>query len=66
MILGSADFLGVNYYTARMVKLREKPSGRSPSLERDSMIDLYVKPTWKQAKSSWIYSVPEGISGLLK
>lgn len=65
-IRGSADFLGLNYYTSRYVKLQDKPIGEDPSWERDSKFASYVLPEWKQAQSPWLYQVPEGLGGLLR
>ena len=65
-ILGAADFLGLNYYTSRMVELAAKPGDPSPSFERDESINMTVKAEWKKGKSSWMYSVPEGLGNLLR
>lgn len=65
-IRGSADFLGLNYYTSRYVEMLEEPEGTSPSLYRDMMMKFTVKPEWKQSKSSWLYSVPSGLGDILR
>ncbi|XP_055371475.1 myrosinase 1-like [Condylostylus longicornis] len=65
LIRGSADFLGLNYYTSRYIEYVESPKGKSPSLERDARINATVDPQWKRAKSTWLYSVPRGLTGLL-
>lgn len=63
-IRGSADFMGLNYYTSRMVKLL--PTGANPSYDRDRMLSYSVKPEWKKGKSEFLYSVPSGLGDLLR
>ncbi|XP_055914788.1 myrosinase 1-like [Eupeodes corollae] len=65
-VQGSADFLGLNYYTSRFVRRAEKPCFESPSMDRDADIETSVEPEWLMGKSEWLYSVPEGLEGLLK
>lgn len=65
-IRGSADFLGLNYYTSRHVELLKKPTGTNPSYVRDTMLNETVKPEWKQSKTEYIYSVPPGFGKLLR
>uniref|UniRef100_A0A8D8CGY5 Myrosinase 1 n=1 Tax=Culex pipiens TaxID=7175 RepID=A0A8D8CGY5_CULPI len=66
-VRGSADFLGYNYYSSRLVQLDPHPYNLSttPSIEKDSKLLLSVDPSWKRAKSSWLYVVPEGLRGVL-
>lgn len=65
-IRGTADFLGLNYYTSRYVEPLEEPIGQNPSIWRDVMLNFTVLPEWKQAKSKWLYSVPSGIGDILR
>lgn len=65
-IKGSADFFGLNYYSSRYVKTADKPQGHNPSWEHDSSFEYSIDPTWKRAKSTWLYSVPEGLGDLLR
>lgn len=65
-IRGSADFLGLNYYTSRYVDTLEKPVGPNPSFQRDMNLQLLVKDNWKQSASSWLYSVPQGLGDILR
>lgn len=65
-IRGSADFLGINYYTSRYVDATDEPDAENPSIWRDVRIKYSVKPEWKQSKSPWLYSVPSGIGDLLR
>ncbi|XP_073946543.1 myrosinase 1-like [Choristoneura fumiferana] len=67
LIRGSSDFFGLNTYTTKLAY-------RDPSLEgmyavpsyMDDMGAVFVKdPTWPQAQSSWLQSVPEGFLKLL-
>lgn len=66
-IRGTADFLGYNYYTSRFVELddSEYDPSKVPSWQSDTRIKTSVDPNWKRAKSSWLYSVPDGIRGLM-
>lgn len=66
MIRGSADFFGLNYYTSRYVVLANEPHGPNPSWERDNGLTQHVKPEWKQARSKWLYSVPQGLGDILR
>lgn len=66
MCRGSADFLGLNYYTSRYVELKEEPTGPIPSWERDAMFREVVPPEWKKGKTKWLYSYPEGLRDFLK
>lgn len=64
-IRGSSDFLGLNYYTSYMVEQTEEPVGSDPSMERDMGLRTFRDPDWPVAKSVWLYSVPEGIRGIM-
>lgn len=65
-IQGSADFMGLNYYTSRYVELLEVPTGPNPSFERDRSLSDTVKPEWKHANTDFLYSVPTGLGDLLR
>lgn len=65
-VRGSADFLGLNYYTSYFVDMAEEPEGKNPSFYRDLMLKYSVKSDWKQAKSTWLYSVPSGLGDILR
>lgn len=66
-IRGSADFLGINYYSSRIAETfpQQKPS-KTPSFYFDLRQTYKTKPEWKRAKSDWLYSVPSGIGDLLR
>lgn len=67
-IKGSADFLGLNYYTSRLVKIGDPnpiPKG-VPSWTRDSNLSYSVDPKWKRSDRMDMYSVPEGCGDILK
>lgn len=66
MIRGSADFLGLNYYTSRMVEKMDEPKGPSPSYLRDRKLIETTKPNWKHAVTDYLYSVPQGIGDILR
>lgn len=63
-IRGSADFLGLNYYTSRYVEPLNEPTDLEPSYERDRMLNLMTKPEWKHGKA--LYSVPNGLGDILR
>lgn len=65
-IKGSADFLGLNYYSSRYVESISVPEGPDPSHYRDEMLRFSVDQEWKRAKSEWLYNVPKGLRGLLR
>ena len=66
-IHGSSDFFGFNYYTSRLVEMKadDSKSLEPPSWEKDSKILLSIDPEWIQAKSDWLYSVPQGLEDVL-
>jgi beta-glucosidase/6-phospho-beta-glucosidase/beta-galactosidase len=66
-IRGSADFLGYNYYSSRLVQLdsSDYDPDAPPNWSSDSKILFFTDPKWKQAKSSWLFSVPEGLHDAL-
>lgn len=67
IIRGSLDFLGINYYTSRIVStLPQPPARRDPSFGYDERMDHKVKPEWKRAKSGWLFSVPTGMADLMR
>jgi beta-glucosidase/6-phospho-beta-glucosidase/beta-galactosidase len=63
-IKGTAEFLGVNYYTSRLVAPRLAPDS-SPQLDHDIGMSFTVDENWTKAKTDWLYIVPEGIHDLL-
>lgn len=65
MIRGSADFLGLNYYTSRYVESMVEPEGPIPSYQRDMNLKFETKPHWPKSASDWLYSVPTGIEDIL-
>lgn len=65
-IQGTADFFGLNYYTSRYVKTAKSPQGHNPSWDHDSNLEYGIDPLWKRAKSTWLYSVPQGLRDLLR
>lgn len=65
-IRGSADFLGLNYYTSRYVESIKEAEGTKPSYYSDALLKFSVKPEWERGGSTWLYSVPSGIGDLLR
>lgn len=64
-IRGTADYLGLNYYTSRVVELGIPNANDPPFYYKDMSIKETVDPNWPQAKSSWLYSAPEGFRVLM-
>lgn len=67
VIRGSADFLGFNYYSSRLVELNKtdfNPDAPS-NYYSDSRLIMSTRKEWKRAKSNWLYSVPDGLHDAL-
>ncbi|BES89246.1 glycoside hydrolases [Nesidiocoris tenuis] len=60
---GSADFLGLNYYT--MLLAKPGLAGLDPSDQRDSRVVTLWDPSWKPTVASWLRVAPEGLRMLL-
>lgn len=65
-IQGTADYMGINYYTSYLVDGEINQSWASPSFDRDQQITTYGDPNWDQARSKYIFSVPEGFGECLR
>lgn len=65
-IRGSADFLGLNYYTSRFIEVPLEPAGPNPSINRDRMYTRLIKSKWIRGASEWLYSVPKGLGDILR
>lgn len=64
-IRGTADFLGLNYYSSRFIEMDDKLPSRKPSWASDTRLKFSVDPAWPYCKNGWLYSVPEGLTGIL-
>jgi len=62
---GSADFLGVNYYTSRLVAPKETDSDFSPFFYNDINVEFFLDESWTKGSTTWLYIVPEGLYDLL-
>lgn len=65
-IRGSADFLGLNYYTSRLVEPLAPAISPKASYENDVGLNQTVRPEWKKGNSFFLYSVPAGLGDLLR
>lgn len=63
-IRGTADFLGLNYYSSQMVE--DSTSFPSPSYKRDKGVNETGDPTWKSSAIKGMYIVPQGLRDLLR
>lgn len=59
------DFLGLNYYTSRMLSPGNYSPADSASYDKDVNLTLSHDVHWIRAKSEWLYSVPQGLFDLL-
>lgn len=64
-LIGSADFLGLNYYTSRLIAPKLNDTEET-SFDNDLGVNFFVDDSWTRGKSSWLYSVPRGLQDLLK
>lgn len=65
-IKGSADFFSLNYYTSRFINTTNEFDGQRPSWLKDVNLSYSVSPFWPQAKAKWLYSISDGLHGILK
>lgn len=64
LIHGSADYIALNYYTARLVTFGEE--GLKPSKDRDSGTIISIDPSWPSSFAPWLKSVPWSFGKLLE
>ncbi|XP_076434590.1 lactase/phlorizin hydrolase-like [Babylonia areolata] len=57
---GSADFLGLNYYSSHYTK-SEKRALDPPSFDTDPDITTWQDPSWPKTGSSWLRPYPQGL-----
>lgn len=62
-IHGTADFLGLNHYTSRLVNNSDGGCTSGPQGVGD--FQAHVDPSWSSTASDWIYSAPWGLRRLL-
>uniref|UniRef100_A0A8D8CG53 Lactase-phlorizin hydrolase n=2 Tax=Culex pipiens TaxID=7175 RepID=A0A8D8CG53_CULPI len=64
-IRGSADFFGLNFYSAKLVsKNPDQNPANPPSFDHDTGVLTSVDPSWA-ATESWILVVPSGMRSIL-
>uniref|UniRef100_A0A3Q3KSA4 Lactase n=1 Tax=Monopterus albus TaxID=43700 RepID=A0A3Q3KSA4_MONAL len=59
----TADFLGLNHYTSRLVNSSD--GGCTPGPQGVGDYQAHVDPSWSSTASEWIYSAPWGLRRLL-
>ncbi|XP_077982792.1 cytosolic beta-glucosidase-like isoform X2 [Glandiceps talaboti] len=64
LIRGTADFLGVNYYTAEKIRNRESASLPAGYLE-DQDISISLDDSWPKCDVPWMRPVPWGLREVL-
>uniref|UniRef100_A0A8D0DE47 Lactase n=1 Tax=Sander lucioperca TaxID=283035 RepID=A0A8D0DE47_SANLU len=62
-IRGTADYLGLNHYTSRLVN--NSVGGCTPGPQGVGDFQAHVDPSWSSTASAWIYSTPWGLRRLL-
>lgn len=62
-IHGTADFLGLNHYTSRLVN--NSVGGCTSGPQGVGDFEAHVDPSWSSTASDWIYSTPWGLRSLL-
>ncbi|XP_066328648.1 beta-glucosidase 7-like [Miscanthus floridulus] len=67
LVKGSADYIGINQYTASYIKgqklLQQKPTSYSADWQVQYALERNGKPIGPQANSNWLYIVPTGMYG---
>ncbi|KAL1376185.1 hypothetical protein pipiens_004483 [Culex pipiens pipiens] len=63
-IRGSADFFGLNFYSAKLVSKNPDQNPANPSFDHDTGVLTAVDPSWA-ATESWILVVPSGMRSIL-
>ncbi|CAD6206311.1 unnamed protein product [Miscanthus lutarioriparius] len=67
LVKGSADYIGINQYTASYIKgqklLQQKPTSYSADWQVQYALERNGKPIGPQANSNWLYIVPTGMHG---
>ncbi|XP_067665990.1 lactase/phlorizin hydrolase-like [Haliotis asinina] len=61
---GTADFLGLNYYTSVLATPRVQPYD-PPRYDTDQDVEQSVDPTWPISGSSWLFYTPKGARDVL-
>jgi beta-glucosidase/6-phospho-beta-glucosidase/beta-galactosidase len=64
-LVGSADFLALNYYTSRIIAPLSEISAET-SFDNDVGVEYTIDDSWSRGSSPWLYSVPKGLEDLLK
>lgn len=65
-IRGTADFLSFNYYTSNLVEYNSEWASMNASWDKDARLIMTADSSWKQAKTEWIYHVPQGLRDCLR
>ncbi|XP_046380555.2 cytosolic beta-glucosidase-like [Haliotis rufescens] len=67
MIKGSADFLGISYYTAHQVeRVTNYPPTAAPSIADDVSVKTSADNSWPRTNLDWLRVYPKGIRQILR
>ncbi|KAK9687272.1 Glycosyl hydrolase family 1 [Popillia japonica] len=65
LIKGTADFLGLNYYTSFLCSPLDSSAVQNPLLSPDSNVTCYQPSSWQSTASSWMKVTPWGFRKIL-
>ncbi|KAB0802149.1 hypothetical protein PPYR_04335 [Photinus pyralis] len=65
-IKGSADFLGINYYTGYIVSNDTNSTNLTPSFENDLNVKREYNPEWRSSSLPDLKDYPDGLRDILK
>lgn len=63
-IKNTADFLGINYYTSRLIASKSE-NDLPPYLDNDINVDFSMSSSWLKGRVDWFYVVPKGLYDIL-
>lgn len=65
LTLGTADFIALNYYTARFATPAYFYNFAMGTVT-DATVYFETDPRWPQSQAEWLYSAPKGLRTMLK
>ncbi|CAG9813261.1 unnamed protein product [Phaedon cochleariae] len=65
-IKGTADFLGVNMYSASLVAAKQNQDVDGMGFDHDDEVKVWYSESWKKGASPWLVVTPWGMQKLLR
>ena len=65
LLLGSTDFVGLNYYTSDVCRAANYSTRKHPTMNNDQDVIMYKPLSWPASASLWLKVVPYGIRRML-